>query len=99
MTSIRRAQEGVYWAVSLSCVLFAVMLAGCSHTTFYDRGQPIVKTQANIRGFDYKTPTLAIHVDEINHSTPTLAGGKAIGGAATAFGSAATGLATALIVK
>lgn len=73
-------------------VLFCA--AGCSATSLSSKDFTM-RTQGNIKGFDRK-PDGSIHIDELNHSTPTLAGGKAISSGATAFGSAATGLAAGL---
>ncbi len=58
---------------------------GCSHTTI-TTPYFTMRSQANIKGLTV-TKT-SFHLDDLNHSTPTLAGGKAIGGGATAVGGA-----------
>ncbi len=78
-------------------LLCFLCLTGCASTSIRSKNFTI-KTQANIALLDVKANG-AFRIEGLNHSTPTLAGGKAIGGGATAFGSALTGLATALLVK
>lgn len=75
-------------------LLLCLLLTGCAQTSVTTK-YFTMRTQANMRNFTATETTF--HVDEINHSTPTLAGGKAIGGASTAIGSAAAGLGTVLL--
>jgi hypothetical protein len=75
-------------------ILALLFLAGCSHTEITSKWVTL-KTQANIKNFTASAS--GFHFDDLNHSVPTLAGGKAISNGATAFGTAATGLATGLL--
>ncbi len=78
-------------------LLAALMFTGCASTTITSKNFTI-RTQANIAVVDVKADG-SFRIEGLNHSAATLAGGRAIGGGATAFGSALTGLATALIVR
>lgn len=78
-------------------LLLCLLLAGCAATRI-DSPKFKMRTQANMKVVDVK-PDGSFRIEDLNHSTPTLAGGKAISNGAAAFGTAAAGLATALIVK
>lgn len=67
-----------------------ISMSGCARSTFYNGKDPILKTQANITGLSITKGDYALHVDRIDHSTPTRAGGSVIGTFWTGFTSALT---------
>lgn len=78
-------------------LLLCLLLMGCSYTKI-DSPKFKMRTQANMKVVDVKADG-SFRIEDMNHSTPTLAGGKAISNGATAFGTAATGLATGLLSR
>jgi hypothetical protein len=58
---------------ALACLLFT----GCAHTTIYEDGKPIMKTQADATNITLRTSRTYFHADKLDHSTPTLAQGEA----------------------
>lgn len=63
--------------LALGLVVF--LSAGCASSTFYNGKDRILKTQANITGLSITKGDYALKADRIDHSTPTRAGGSAMG--------------------
>lgn len=70
----------------MKLLFLALLLTGCAHTTITSKNLSMT-TQADIQGMDVKADG-SWHIDVMNHSTPTKAGGTAIAGGAAAFGTA-----------
>jgi len=73
---------------------FALLFSGCAQTSITTK-YFTMRTQSNLKNFTATETTF--HFDEMNHSTPTLAGGRAFSNGTATFGSAATGLAAGLL--
>lgn len=54
-------------------------LTGCASTTVYKDGEPVFFTQSNARVVDFRNGDVSLHIEGLNHSTPTRAGGSVIG--------------------
>ena len=76
-------------------ILFALLFAGCASTQVFDpvTGKRIFKTQADASNVTVTSQNVSFHADSLNHSTPTMAQGKAasdkigaVAGAAGALG-------------
>jgi hypothetical protein len=80
--------------MKLRCILFlAVVLAsalsGCTQTTVYaPNGKRALRTSADATNISYAGQGWAFHADKLDHSTPALARGKAVGDRMTAAGAA-----------
>jgi hypothetical protein len=81
----------------LLSIAFALLfsLTGCAQTSIQAKNFTM-KTQANMAVCDVKSDG-SFRIEGLNHSTPTLAGGKAFSNGTATFGSAATGLAAGLL--
>ncbi len=71
-------------------VLAAWLLSGCAVTEIRDpqTGRVIARIQADASNVDFKSPNVSFHADSLDHSTPTLAQGKATSSKFEALGSA-----------
>lgn len=74
-------------------VLLFLPFFGCAHTTVYVGGKKVFTTQADAENVTFRQGSTYFHADKLNHSTPTLAQGKAasdkigaVGGAVAASG-------------
>lgn len=79
-------------------LLAALLLSGCAHTTVFVDGRKVFATQADSENVTYRNGSTYFHADRLNHSTPTLAQGKAASDKITSTGAAiaASGLVTIL---
>lgn len=75
-------------------ILLAGLLTGCAYTELRDpnTGKRVFKTQADAKNVTYRNGSTYFHAEELNHSTPTLAQGKAASDKIGAAASAATAL-------
>lgn len=76
----------------MKLILLSLLFCSCASTSVYENGKPVLKTQMNARRVVYRSPAGSyLEVEEMDHSTPTRAGGSVIGTA----GSAAIGIIAA----
>ncbi len=80
---------------SVFILALAVAVTGCAQTRFYEQGQLVAAIQADARNITIRTANgSSFHADELNHSAPTEAAGKAYGSVINgAIGAAVTGMA------
>lgn len=72
-------------------LLIAFLFTGCASTSIYENGRKVFTTQANANELSYVSAQgSTLKVSGLNHSTPTRAGGSAIGTAGTAIVSGIT---------
>lgn len=74
-------------------LFLTLLLSACAQTSITSKNLTM-KTQADIKKMVVNADG-SWSVEEMNHSVPTVAGGNAISKGANAFGTAATGFATA----
>lgn len=72
--------------------LLCLLLAGCTSTTVYHAGKPILKTSGDLYGYEAQGDHVTIA--RVDHSSATRAAASGITAAGSAV--AATGLATLL---
>lgn len=75
-------------------LVFCIFLAGCQ-TTVYRNGKPVFRTQADATNVTYIGNGVSFHADTLNHSVPTLAGGRAFAHGVSSVGVAASGIGAA----
>lgn len=69
----------------------ALMLTSCAYTVVKDaNGSTRFRTMGNIKKLAYQDETTSIHIEGLNHSTPSAATGKAVSGVAGSVGSIIT---------
>ncbi len=76
-------------------LILCTSLSACAHTVVKKNGQTILDTQANADLLEFAQGDTTLRIVKLNHSTPTRAGGSVIG----TTGTAATGIATAILTK
>jgi hypothetical protein len=70
-------------------ILFPLLLGGCARTTVWSpEGRRVIRTSGDVAGLKYAGPNFAFAAEKIDHSTPTLAQGKAASDRLTAAGTA-----------
>ncbi len=79
----------------MKLLILLSLLTGCASTQIITKDFTL-RTQANVKGLVVNPGGFSIA--SLDHSGPTLAGGKAISSGTAAFGTALTGLGTALLV-
>lgn len=72
--------------------LLCLLLAGCTSTTIYKNGKPVLRTEGDIVGLEMVGDN--IRIAKLDHSSATRAAASGITAAGSAV--AATGLATLL---
>lgn len=75
-------------------LLFALLLCGCTSTTVFKDGQPVLRTQANARLLTFRHGDIELRIEGLDHAVATRAGGSVVGTAA----SGAAGIITAAAV-
>lgn len=76
--------------------LFLLLLTSCASTVIYKDGLPVMRTQADATNINFTSGDVTFHADTLNHSRPTVAGGKAVSGVLGAGGAAVTAVATGI---
>lgn len=79
--------------------LVLLLLTGCAHTTIYEDGKPVLKTQADATNVSFVTARTRFHADRLDHSTPMIAQGRAMAEKYGAFGSVITAIGGTAIFK
>lgn len=76
-------------------LILCLLLTGCSTTVYGPTGKPLLRTFGDARNLAFTAPGTTFSADELNHSTPTTAGGRvlnnAIGGAGAIIAAGAGG--------
>lgn len=80
-------------------LVVAFLLTGCAHTTIWEGGKKVFTTQADAENVDFSTSSTRFHADKLNHSTPTLAQGKAASDKFNAAGGVLTGLGAGALFR
>jgi hypothetical protein len=88
-------------ALVIAAILFliaAFLTLGCAETTLYSpSGQRLARIQADAAKVSYQGNGVRFSADSLNHSSATLAGGRAFAGGVSSVGVAAVGVGTVLL--
>lgn len=82
-------------------IVFCLLFTGCAYTELRDpsTGKRVFKTQADATNVTISGPNgIYFHADNLNHSNPTLAQGKAASDKIGAYGSAAAAIGVSALL-
>ena len=81
--------------------IISTLLCQCATTTLFDKGQPIARFQGDMAQISYeRNPDGTTKLSgDINHSNPTIAGGRAVTNVTTAAGAAITAGSVTTLLK
>lgn len=60
-------------------ILATAALSGCAQTAAYKDGRCIFRSQANAKLITFRNADIELRVEDLDHSTPTRAGGSVVG--------------------
>lgn len=85
--------------LTIAVSILAILSVGCTETSLFDAhsGKRIVRIQADASNVSYTGNGVSFHADTLNHSAPTLAGGRAFSNGVSSVGVAAVGIGSTLL--
>lgn len=77
--------------------LLFLLLSGCTETSLFVGGKRIMRIQADATNVSYTGNGVTFHADILNHSSATIAGGRAFANSVGSIGVALAGVGTVLL--